>query len=110
MDVIDWSALKENCAGDEALVNEIVELFKREGPVLMADLQKAIGTKEGLAIKRTAHRLKGALVSLAALPATTLAKELELAGSQNDLSRVFGLGEQLEVEMTRLLGALDTRA
>lgn len=109
MDVIDWSALKENCAGDEALVNEIVELFKREGPVLLADLQRAIGTNEGLAIKRTAHRLKGALVSLAAVPATSVAKELELAGSQNDLSRVPGLGEQLELEMTRLLGVLASR-
>jgi two-component system, sensor histidine kinase and response regulator len=110
VDVIDWNALKENCAGDEGLVREIIELFRREGPALLADVQTAVGSKEPLAIKRTAHRLKGALVSLAAHSATSLAKDLELAGSQNDLSRVPQLKTQLEVEMTKLMGALLTRS
>lgn len=109
MDVIDWQALKENCAGDDGLVNEIIELFRKEGPVLLADVKKAVGSNEPLAIKRTAHRLKGALVSLAAHPATLLAKDLESAGAANDLSQVNELGTQLELEMSRLLGALQTR-
>lgn len=109
MDVIDWAALKENCAGDETLVKEIVELFQREGPVLLADVQKAVGSREGVAIKRSAHRLKGALVSLAAMPATSLAKELEQAGHDNDLVRVPTLQQRLEIEMARLLDVLQTR-
>ncbi len=109
MDVIDWQALKENCAGDEALVTEIIELFRKEGPVLLADVQSAVGSREPLAIKRTAHRLKGALVSLAAHSATSLAKDLELAGSQNDLTRVPELKLQLEVEMSKLMGVLQSR-
>lgn len=109
MDVIDWQALKENCAGDEGLVTEIIELFRKEGPLLLADVQSAVGSREPLAIKRTAHRLKGALVSLAAHSATSLAKDLELAGSQNDLTRVPELGTQLEVEMSKLMGALQSR-
>ncbi len=109
MVVIDWQALKENCAGDEGLVTEIIELFRKEGPVLLADVQTAVGSREPLAIKRTAHRLKGALVSLAAHSATSLAKDLELAGSQNDLTRVPELNTQLEVEMSKLMGVLQSR-
>jgi HPt (histidine-containing phosphotransfer) domain-containing protein len=110
MDVIDWQALKENCAGDDALVNEIVELFRKEGPVLLADVKKAVGSNEAIAIKRTAHRLKGALVSLAAPQATSLARDLELAGAQNDLSKVTQLEDELEREMAKLLGVLQQRA
>lgn len=109
MDVIDWQALKENCAGDEGLVTEIIDLFRKEGPVLLADVQSAVGSREPLAIKRTAHRLKGALVSLAAHSATSLAKDLELAGSQNDLTRVPQLQTQLELEMSKLMGVLQSR-
>lgn len=110
MEVIDWNSLKENCAGDDALVNEILELFRKEGPALLADVQRAVVSADGLAIKRTAHRLKGALVSLAAHPATAVAKELEHAGAQNELARVGELQKQLDTEMARLMGALSARA
>lgn len=110
MDVIDWNALKENCAGDDGLVNEILELFRKEGPTLLADVQRAVAARDALAIKRTAHRLKGALVSLAAHPATALAKDLEHSGAQNELSRVGDLQSQLDHEMARLMGALSARA
>jgi two-component system, sensor histidine kinase and response regulator len=110
VDVIDWQALKENCAGDDALVNELVELFRKEGPALLADVKTAVGSQEALAIKRTAHRLKGALVSLAAPQATVLARDLELAGSQNDLSKVPPLQTDLEREMAKLLGVLQQRS
>lgn len=110
MDVIDWNSLKDNCAGDDGLVTEILELFRKEGPALLTDVQRAVAAGDGQAIKRTAHRLKGALVSLAAHPATAIAKELEHAGAQNELSRVAGLQIQLETEMARLMGALSARA
>lgn len=110
MDVIDWNSLRENCAGDDGLVNEILELFRKEGPALLVDVQRAVAARDGQSIKRTAHRLKGALVSLAAQPATAVAKELEHAGAQNELARVADLQIQLDAEMARLLGALSARA
>ena len=30
MDPLDWNSLRENCAGDESLVNEVLELFRGE--------------------------------------------------------------------------------
>ncbi|MBL8917890.1 MAG: Hpt domain-containing protein [Myxococcaceae bacterium] len=109
MEPIDWKALSENCAGDDGLVTEIVGLFRREAPALLGDVQAAVRANDGPAIKRTAHRLKGALLSLAAKGATELAKELEQAGSANELSKVTTLLSRLEEELRRVLTALDGR-
>jgi two-component system, sensor histidine kinase and response regulator len=108
MEAIDWQALKDNCAGDDGLVTEILELFRKEAPALLADVQKAVVSHEAVAIRRSAHRLKGALVSLAAQPATLVARDLEVAGAQNDLSQVNELQSKLDAEMQRLLGVLQS--
>ena len=103
MEPLDWSALRENCAGDEALVNEVLELFRAEVGALLQDVGKAVGAGDAQAIRRTAHRLKGALVSLGAKPSTEGAQALEVCGGSGDLSAARGLYAQLELEMSRLM-------
>jgi two-component system sensor histidine kinase/response regulator len=105
-DAIDWASLRENCAGDESLVNEVLELFRKEAPALLADVRTAVTQRDALQVKRTAHRLKGALVSLAAGPATQAARALELSGGGNDLATVDLQFLHLEAEMQRLLSAV----
>ena len=80
MEPLDWNALRENCAGDEGLVNEVLDLFRGEADGLVRDVGKAITEGDALAVKRAAHRLKGALVSLGAKPATEGARALEVCG------------------------------
>jgi HPt (histidine-containing phosphotransfer) domain-containing protein len=109
MDVIDWQALADNCAGDEGLVNEVLELFQKESPELLGDVCRAVDAREAVAIKRSAHRLKGALMSLAAQPASAVARELEVAGAEGNLSQVGDLKGQLEAEMGRLSSVLKER-
>lgn len=106
MEPLDWNSLRENCAGDESLVNEVLELFRREAEELMSDVRAAVAARDPLAIKRTAHRLKGALVSLAAKPCVDAARLLELAGSERDLSTVDASVAKLDVELARLLKAI----
>jgi HPt (histidine-containing phosphotransfer) domain-containing protein len=106
MEPVDWNALRENCAGDESLVNEVIELFRKEGDGLLGDVKAAVQAQDGLAIKRSAHRLKGALVSLAAQPCVAAARELELCGAENRLQSCPETYQRLEHEMKRLLTAL----
>ncbi len=108
-DPIDWNALRDNCAGDESLVNEVLELFRTEGPLLLADVATAVKLNDANAVKRTAHRLKGALASLAAHPCVTSSRELELMGTKGELSNAAEMYRQLEREMHRLLAALNTQ-
>lgn len=106
MEPLDWVALRENCAGDESLVKEVLALFRVESKELLGDVGKAIASGDPAAVKRTAHRLKGALVSLGAKPSTEVAKALELAGRAGDLSTAPGLYTQLQEELARLLTAI----
>lgn len=103
MEPLDWNALRENCAGDEGLVNEVLDLFRGEADGLVTDVGKAISAGDALAVKRAAHRLKGALVSLGAKPATEGARALEVCGGTGDLAPARALYEKLEHEMTRLI-------
>ena len=106
MEPLDWDALRENCAGDESLVNEVLELFRAEAEELLGDVGKAIAANDALAVKRSAHRLKGALVSLGARPSTEGARELEVCGGAGDLSTASVLYGKLQHEMSRLMRAI----
>jgi HPt (histidine-containing phosphotransfer) domain-containing protein len=106
MDSVDWASLRDNCAGDDGLVAEVIELFRTEAGAMLADIRTAVAARDANLIKRTAHRFKGALVSLAAKPATSHAQDLEKAGSQNDLAHVDGHLAALEVEFKKLMTAL----
>lgn len=106
MEPLDWGSLRENCAGDESLVTEVLELFRAEADGLLRDVGTAIDANDAVAVKRAAHRLKGALVSLGAKPSTESARELELAGVSGDLSAARTHYAQLEEEMSRLIQAI----
>jgi HPt (histidine-containing phosphotransfer) domain-containing protein len=106
MEPLDWNALKENCADDESLVQEVLELFRKESAGLLGDIRAAVQSREPIAVKKTAHRLKGALVSLGAGPSTAAARELEKVGGEGDLSRVEALFSTLEREMARLMSTI----
>ena len=103
MEPLDWNALRENCAGDESLVNEVLDLFRAEADSLVSDVGAAITKGDAIAVKRAAHRLKGALVSLGAKPATEGARALEISGGAGDLSTAAALYANLQMEMARLL-------
>lgn len=106
MEPLDWNALRENCAGDEGLIAEVLELFRNEAGGMLADVGTAVKSGDPVSIKRTAHRLKGALVSLAAKPATEAAKALELAGTNSNIAAAPALFAQLEAELTRVLNTI----
>jgi two-component system, sensor histidine kinase and response regulator len=107
MEPLDWNALRENCAGDDDLVNEVLELFRKESASLLGDVRAAVKSGESVAVKKTAHRLKGALVSLGAAPSVAAARELELLGAEGgDQAKFAQVYEILEKEMARLVAAI----
>jgi HPt (histidine-containing phosphotransfer) domain-containing protein len=106
MEPLDWNALRENCAGDESLVNEVLELFRKESAGLLGDVRTAVAAKEPIAVKKTAHRLKGALVSLGAAPSVAAARDLERAGAESDGAKFEPVFVTLEREMARLMSAI----
>ena len=112
MDPVDWNALLENCAGDEQLMNEVLRLFENESEQLLTDTRDAVQQQDLHAIHQTAHRLKGALLSLAATPSMEAARALEAAATRGEVANLERLFARLDAELGRLfttVAAFDTR-
>ena len=116
--VLDWqvAALRPHC--DEVVFvggyrfAEIVALFHSDAPKMLEELRSHIGSGDATSLEKTAHRLKGALGTLAALAAREVAEKLETLGREGN---ILGAGQELtalEREIERLrpeLAALAAR-
>jgi HPt (histidine-containing phosphotransfer) domain-containing protein len=102
MEPINWSMFKENCGDDEGLVDEIVTLFLREGVKTLGELGQAVEASDFELMRQRAHRLKGALLSLAAIPCSDAVKELEEIGARTNASDPKESWQKLTVEFARL--------
>lgn len=91
--------------GDSALLTEIAELFQRERAALGADLRRALEARDPSAVERRAHRLRSALLNLAAGPAAQAALRLEDCGRRGHLPEPEQVAA-LFAELERLSAAL----
>jgi HPt (histidine-containing phosphotransfer) domain-containing protein len=73
--------------GDDALLADVLTEFSMSLPELGAGVGDAIGARDGPALIAAAHRLRGALLEIGALPAADLAYQLEASGGQADQQR-----------------------
>jgi two-component system sensor histidine kinase/response regulator len=102
----DHAGLLDRVEGDTELLREIVELFLADCPRMLAEVQAAIGAGDPVALKRSAHTLKGAAANFGATAAVALSLELETIGKSGEVSGAGAVGERLEVALTMLRTAL----
>jgi CheY-like chemotaxis protein len=79
--------------GDESLLAEVVGLFREECPRLIDDMEQAAGQRDGLALSRAAHSLKGACGNFGPSEACDLLARLEKtarAGPLENVDELFG--------------------
>jgi HPt (histidine-containing phosphotransfer) domain-containing protein/anti-sigma regulatory factor (Ser/Thr protein kinase) len=103
---VDPTTLMGIVDGDKALLTELGQLFLEDYPVQMTDLRKAIDRGDACQLERTAHSLKGALGTIAASNARTLAYELEIMGHTARLDKAVIILQQLTAELERLTAFL----
>lgn len=72
-------------SGDEGLLAEVLAEFSTNLPELRARVVDAIEARDAPALTTAAHRLRGALLEIAAFPAADLARRLEASGEAPDL-------------------------
>lgn len=109
MDPVDWKGLRAGCADDDSLVAEIVALFLRDAPVLLAEVKRALEAGDSVAVHRAAHKLKGALATMYAVPAQAAASKVEVASAAKDLAKSSAGWSELEVEVLRAIDELTRR-
>jgi len=99
---VDWDELRSNCGEDEGLVRELVEVFLSESPQMLEDIRRSWKVADAVALKQTAHRLKGSLISMGAHRAARCAQVLEQMGYE---AKLEAAGEGM-VELDNHMAAL----
>jgi HPt (histidine-containing phosphotransfer) domain-containing protein len=74
--------------GDDGLLAEVLAEFSRNLPDSRACVNEAIKSGDAPALTVAAHRLRGALLEIAAFPSADLAQQLEACGHTDMQSSV----------------------
>jgi len=104
--IINNEELFARVAGDEELLQEIVELFMEDYQHHLFNIKNALNKKDAAQLVRAAHTLKGAVATFAAGNATQAALRLELMGRHQNFNGGREAFNVLEKEIDLLKKAL----
>ncbi len=105
---VDPDAALARVEGDRELLHEIIGLFLDEAPERMGEIRTAISDRNGNALERAAHSLKGSVSYFGAPSAYEAALRLESIGRDRDWADVETAGKELEQAMALVTQALTT--
>jgi HPt (histidine-containing phosphotransfer) domain-containing protein len=101
----DETAFRLTLGDDDELCRELIETFQQQAPVLSAQIRAAIADRDGLALQRAAHTLKGSMRVFAAR-STPVLEQLEERGREDHWQGIDALSAQMEDDLARLQTAL----
>jgi signal transduction histidine kinase/DNA-binding response OmpR family regulator/HPt (histidine-containing phosphotransfer) domain-containing protein len=104
--VFGRDAALERLGGDSHLLSEIIQIFLLDCPVRLAALQRAVDGRDGAAIAREAHGLKGAAGNLSALGLFETAEILEQLAREHRFDAADAAFRRLSDDAAHLLDAL----
>jgi HPt (histidine-containing phosphotransfer) domain-containing protein len=101
--MIDKAGTLERVGGDADLLQEIVDLFLTDCPVLLASIRESFQEGDAERLEKTAHALKGSVGNFGADDAVQAALKVETLGRSGDLSEAPVAIQALEkqIEMVR---------
>lgn len=89
-------------------INWLIDLFLKELPNYIKELDKALNSENGQTVYAAAHKFKGGCANLGATNMVALCKELELLGRKNKIAEAREVFEQsVKQESQRLQAALE---
>jgi HPt (histidine-containing phosphotransfer) domain-containing protein len=74
---VDWNVAKDRLGGGGEVLSEFSELLKTQAPMLLADLRRAIETRDVTLLRRSAHTLKSSASYFGAKPLVQVTQALE---------------------------------
>ena len=103
---IDLAAALARVEGDRELFREMIGLFFAQAQKLLPEIRGAGERRDGKALERAAHKLKGSLGSFGAAQAAEAAHRLEIMGRTGDFVGVEEASADLEHKVARLRAVL----
>ncbi len=92
--------------GDEELLGEIVEIFILDVPQQMSDIQNAVNSRNGDALEKSSHKLKGAVSNFGQNATFKTALKLETIGKETILNGVDEIYGTLVKDVENLVNRL----
>ncbi|MBI4585666.1 MAG: Hpt domain-containing protein [Planctomycetes bacterium] len=103
---LDTEELLENFGGDLELLQQVMDLFIRDCPNLMAEIRDAMERQDADRLQSSAHSLKGAVGNFGQGAAFQTALDLEKVGKSRDLKNAPKLYRELALQIEALNLAL----
>lgn len=91
IDMNTFNALKDSIGAD--FISELIDTFLDDAPNLLAQMHSALTANDSDSFRRAAHSMKSNAATFGAMGLSTLAKDLESLGRENNLE----IGDRLEV-------------
>lgn len=103
---IDFAAVLAGIGGDRRLLRRLAQLFLADCPKRLAEIRRAIGAGDAVALERAAHALKGSAGNFGVGNAFAAARQLEDMGREGKLAAAGEACAALESEMHGLSAEL----
>lgn len=101
--VLDVDRLRNRCMGNMDLVQRVLNQFQKKIPEELAELERAISSRDTEQIARVAHRIKGTSANMSAERLQRAATEIETLGRLGQASDVPPLLAALRDEWEKCL-------
>lgn len=110
--LIETAQLDEVCSGDPQLRRELVSMFLQQATTSASDIAQAIALRDGPALHREAHLLKGSSASVGASRLAAICEDLCRRGQESEFEDSARLLAELEVAagLTRTAWYADSAA
>lgn len=91
---------------DGSLLNELIELFFRETPARLTEIEQALEMGSADAIARAAHRIKGTSANMGANGLADIAELIESAGLDGDIAAARTASVTLRASIDEVLAEM----
>lgn len=106
LETVCLKSLEERVENDIGLMQEMVELFLDNAPMLLAEIEAGLADGDLRTVQRATHSLRGAASNLCAAPCVQIAERLEMMSKSSDIGQVETAVAELRDELARLQVAL----
>jgi PAS domain S-box-containing protein len=106
---LDWDKILSRAGGDSTILADVIEVFLKDYPSMLRDLQHAVKEKNSADIESKAHRLKGAVAIFEHKESYENAFKLEEMGRSRSLESAGDVYERLKSSLNILEENLKSR-
>ena len=99
------ATLKESLGDDGTVIRQLIDLYTKDSPQLLADAAAALEQRDMVALARAAHSLKSTSASMGAVTVSDIARELEQQAKQNNTAAFAGVLQRLTLEVNSAIAA-----